>query len=70
MTKSIDGAIVDWLEEIPIEELTNENAQMIVEQFRMGTFPVHEAIQFLEEECSGLMQEWIDQNKQYAKLFK
>ena len=70
MTKTIDGAIVDWIEEIPLDELVDETAKLIVEQFRNGSLPVGEAMDLLAEDCGNIMQDWIDQNKAFAKMFK
>jgi len=70
MTKTIDGAIVDWLEEIPVDELNDDVAKMIVEQFRNGSLPVTEAMNLLEEDCGISMQDWLDQNLKYSKMFK
>ena len=70
MTKTLDGAIVDWLEEIPVDELCDDVARMIVEQFRNGSLPVNEAMSLLEEDCGIAMQDWLDQNLKYSKMFK
>ena len=70
MTKTIDGAIVDWLEELPLDEFVDETARMIVEQFRNGSLPVNEAMDLLAEDCGTAMHDWIEQNKAYAKMFK
>ena len=70
MTKSIDGAIIDWLEEIPIEELNSETAKMIVEQFRNGSLPVTEAMCLLEHDCNYDMAEWINENKRLNSQLK
>lgn len=70
MTKTIDGAIVDWLEEIPLDELTCETARLIIEQFRMGSIPVSEAMDLLAEDCGSIMLDWINANQEYARMFK
>jgi flagellar motility protein MotE (MotC chaperone) len=70
MTKTIDGAIVDWLEEIPVEELDCEMAQMIVDQFRRDDISVTEAMQMLEDNCLSQMKDWLEQNKTFSKMFK
>jgi hypothetical protein len=70
MTKSIDGAIVDWLEEIPVDELVDEKAKMIVEQFRLGSLPVNEAIALLEQDCTKSMEDWIGLNLKYKNIFQ
>ena len=70
MTKSIDGAIVDWLEEIPIEELNSETAKIIIEQFRNGSLPVTEATCLLEHDCNYDMAEWINENKRLNSQLK
>lgn len=70
MTKTVDAAIVDWLEEIPVDELVDENARTIVEQFRLGSLPVNEAIALLEEDCYQSMTDWIEVNSNYRNMFK
>jgi len=69
MTKTIDGAIVDWLEEIPVDELTCEVARMIVDQLRRKDIPASEAIEMLECNCMSSMQMWLDTNLEYSKMF-
>jgi len=69
MTQTIDGAIVDWLEEIPVEELACETAQMIVEDFRTDMIDVSQAIEYLKEDCATELQKYIEGNKILANLF-
>jgi Mg2+/Co2+ transporter CorB len=69
MTQTISGAIVDWLEEIPVEELSCEVAQMIVDQFRREDISVNEAMEMLESNCLSQLEEWLEQNKTFSKIF-
>jgi hypothetical protein len=63
MTKTTEGAIVDWLEEIPVEELASETSQRIVGDFRANLIEVTEAIAYLQEECADELLDYINQNK-------
>ena len=69
MTKTIDGAIVDWLEEIPLEELASETAQKIVEDYRTDMMDVSRAIAYLKEDCASDLQKYVEGNKTLAQLF-
>ena len=69
MTQTISGAIVDWLEEIPVEELSCEVAQMIVDQFRREDISVNEAMEMLESNCLSQLEDWLEQNKTFSKIF-
>ena len=69
MTQTISGAIVDWLEEIPVEELSCEVARMIVDQFRREDLPFMEAMEMLESNCLSQLEEWLEQNKTFSKIF-
>ena len=68
MTKTIEGAIVDWLEEIPVEELASETSQRIVEDFRANLIEVTEAIAYLQEECADELLEYVNNNKKLMNL--
>jgi uncharacterized protein YbgA (DUF1722 family) len=70
MNKNTSEAIVDWLEEIPIDELSDENAQEIVKQYRIGSLPINEAIVLLEEDCYQSMSDWVDMNEKYKNMFE
>ena len=63
MTTTIEGAIVDWLEEIPLEELASETSQRIVEDFRANLIDVTEAIAYLQEECADELLDYVNKNK-------
>ena len=63
MTKTTEGAIVDWLEEIPVEELASETSQRIVEDFRANLIEVTEAIAYLQEECADELLDYVNKNK-------
>ena len=69
MTQTIEGAIVDWLEEIPVEELSSQTAQEIVESFRADLMDVTEAIDRLQEACSEDLEEYVKGNRALALLF-
>ena len=68
MTKTIEGAIVDWLEEIPVEELASETSQRIVEDFRANLIDVTEAIAYLQEERADELLEYVNNNKKLMNL--
>ena len=68
MTKTIEGAVVDWLEEIPVEELANETSQRIVEDFRTNLIEVTEAIAYLQEECADELLDYVNRNKELINL--
>jgi hypothetical protein len=68
MTKTIEGAIVDWLEEIPLEELASETSQRIVGDFRANLIEVTEAIAYLQEECADELLEYVNNNKKLMNL--
>jgi len=66
--QQIDSMLVDWLEEIPLDELPTEYARMIVNDFRNGHMPVTEAIAILNEDCKDDMADQIEQNLQLQQL--
>jgi hypothetical protein len=66
--QTCDGVIVDWLEELPLDELPTEYAKMIVKEFREGDLDVTEAIANLRENCNEDMKDQILQNKQLKEL--
>ena len=68
MTKTTEGAIVDWLEEIPLEELASETSQRIVEDFRANLIEVTEAIAYLQEECADELLDYVNNNKKLMNL--
>ena len=68
MTKTIEGAIVDWLEEIPLEELASETSQRIVGDFRANLIEVTEAIAYLQEECADELLDYVNRNKALSNL--
>ena len=70
MTTTIEGAIVDWLEEIPVEELSSETSQRIVEDFRANLIEVTEAIAYLQEECADELLEYVNNNKKLMNLLE
>lgn len=64
----IDGIVVDWLEELPLDELPTDYARMIVNDFREGHMPVSEAIALLNEDCYDVMAEQAKMNLELAEL--
>jgi hypothetical protein len=70
ISKTNDGAIVDWLEEIPLDEFDNEYVRMIVKDFRNGQTSVTEAINLLKEDCKEQLEDYINQNIELQELFK
>ena len=64
----IDGAVVDWLEEIPLDELPTEYARMIVNDFREGHMPVTEAIALLNQDCEDDLIQYVLQNQDLESL--
>ena len=70
MNDQIGGAVVDWLEEIPLEELSNETAQKIVEDFRAGSISVSDAIACLQEDCASDLRSYVNENRKLEELLK
>ena len=70
MTKTIEGAVVDWLEEIPVEELASETSQRIVGDFRAGLIDVTEAIACLQEDCADELLDYVNNNKTLMNLLE
>ena len=70
MTKTIEGAIVDWLEEIPVEELESKTSQRIVEDFRANLIDVTDAIAYLQEECADELLDYVNNNKTLMNLLE
>jgi hypothetical protein len=65
-----DCAVVDWLEEIPLDELPTDYVRMIVNDFREGHMSVTEAIALLNEDCDDILSEYVKQNMEFAKLIE
>jgi hypothetical protein len=70
INEMIDGMIVDWLEELPLDELPTDYARMIVNQFREGHMEVTEAISLLQEDCSDDLSDCVKQNLELNKLLE
>ena len=70
MTKTIEGAVVDWLEEIPLEELASETSQRIVGDFRANLIDVTEAIAYLQEDCADELLDYINKNKELMNFLE
>jgi len=68
--KNLEDSFYWWLEELPVEEIEDAEAQKIIEDYREGTYDVLTASQMLETFCEKSIREWIDLNKQYGKMFK
>ena len=66
MVKSVNDALFYWLEEFPIEELTTDESQTIVSEYRNGNIGVTEASNDLLELCKEEIQSWISQNKIFS----
>jgi len=64
----LDAAVVDWLEEVPLDELPNEYVMMIVSNFREGHMSVTEAMEVLNEECEDVLKEYVKQNMEFESL--
>jgi hypothetical protein len=67
---SKDMAVVDWLEELPIEELPDGECQMIVREFREGMMEVQEAIALLEHDYGDELDEYVQQNLEIQRLLQ
>ena len=70
MTKTIEGAVVDWLEEIPVEELESETSQRIVGDFRANLIDVTDAIAYLQEECADELLDYVNKNKELMNFLE
>ena len=70
MTKTIEGAVVDWLEEIPVEELESETSQRIVGDFRANLIDVADAIAYLQEECADELLDYVNRNKELMNFLE
>lgn len=68
--KDFDDALFWWLEELPVEEIEDVEAQKIIQDYREGTYDVLRASEMLEIYCEKSIRNWIDLNKQYRKMFK
>ena len=62
MKMGFDMAVVDWLEELPLEEIVNEDCRFLISEFREGFIGVTEAIAILEEDFSQDIKDWVDTN--------
>ena len=63
MKNTTQDAIFWFLEEIPIQEMFNEETIEIVKGYREGFYDVLEASHLLEEECHQDLAEWIHNNR-------
>ena len=64
----LDSTIVDWLEELPLDELPNDYVRMIVSDFREGKLTVTEALDVLNEDCKDVLSEQVRQNIELESL--
>ena len=55
-------AIIDLLEEIPLEEM-DDSLAFVVNEFRSGFMEVTEATALLEEDFYDMIKEWVENNK-------
>lgn len=55
-------AVVDWLEELPLEEIVNEDCRMVISEFREGFMEVTEAIAILEHDFAQEIKDWVKTN--------
>ena len=63
-------AVVDWLEELPLEELPDGECQMLIKEFREGRMDVTEAIALLEHDYSDELDNYVQQNLELQRLLK
>jgi hypothetical protein len=68
--KNLEDSFYWWLEELPVEEIEDVEAQKIIEDYREGTYDVLTASQMLETFCEKSIREWIDLNNEYGRMFK
>jgi hypothetical protein len=68
--KNLEDSFYWWLEELPVEEIEDVEAQKIIEDYREGTYDVLTASQMLETFCEKSIKEWIDLNNEYGRMFK
>jgi hypothetical protein len=68
--KDFEDSFYWWLEELPVDEIDDSEAQKIVSDYREGTYDVIQASVLLETYCSEAINKWIDLNKDYGKMFK
>jgi hypothetical protein len=66
--EKIDSTVVDWLEELPLDELPTDYVRMIVNDFREGHMSVTEAIAILNEDCQDDLAEQVKQNIELERL--
>lgn len=69
-TDQFNMAVVDWLEELPLDEIDNEDCKLLISEFRQGSIDVTEAIALLEEDFSQDIKQWVDSNNKFSKLFE
>jgi hypothetical protein len=66
----LDSAVVDWLEELPLDELPNDYVRMVVGNFRDGHMSVTEAIEVLNEDCVEEIENYVKQNMEFESLLE
>jgi hypothetical protein len=69
-SKDNSMAVVDWLEEIPIEELPEGECQFIIRDFREGRMEVQEAIALLEHDFQEELKNYIAFNFEIKKMIQ
>jgi len=68
--KDFEDSFYWWLEELPVDEIDDVEAQQIISDYREGTYDVSTASTMLETFCSEAIKQWIDLNKEYGRMFK
>lgn len=58
-----------WLEEMPLAELSSEEAQDIVTAYRAGDLGFEEALDKLERECQEEFEAWAKINSELSEIF-
>jgi hypothetical protein len=57
-----------WMEDLPIQELGSETAEMLVSGYRDGTNDYKYTMDALDELCQDELQEWIKMNYEINNL--
>ena len=70
MAYSKEMAVIDWLDELPIEELPDGECQVIVRESREGRMDVQEAIALLEYDYADEIEEYVRQNVEIQRLLE
>ena len=68
--KEFEDSFYWWLEEIPVDEIEDVEAQSIIQSYRSGNYDVQTASTMLETFCTESIKNWIDMNREYGRMFK